>query len=343
MVALLLASGVLFNTRSANAQAISCHNVSGTSSWPYNGYTQYCGSATNSDGGNVAGVLQGILNNDSSGGTAGNRAGDILSSYVSLGGTGAHFFVFGTQSEFSNGGGTGYCNVNPGVFGYSKSSDCPTFATNSSTVTKAVGNTGNPQYTVIFSRPGGNPVSNLNNLAVHEAGHWLDYSAKWKTLLGTSGLRASDSTEFNSEFNQDWTNLNNLPGCSTPAPSVFTGFADSNNHWICNNNGRGSGFYSPYGPPLTVKGDLQKAWPTFFDPNNFNPATNKEFFAEVAAFVTGNIQTGPASPDNFFNGPQGNQFSCTQRLVDSLMRYGQVPGRTGSVLSWPPSQGCPKI
>jgi hypothetical protein len=335
-MALMLAAMSLFTARPA--AAINCANVSNPLSWPYGAYTKYCGSATFSDGENVANVLNTFLLKDSSSGNKTLEAGYLLTNVASLGGHGAHFFVFGTQSEFSNAGGTGYCNVHPSVFGYASGAKCPIFAISNyaETVVNVSGTTGSPQYTVLF-KSAIIGTETIQNAAAHEAGHWLDYLSAYKTLLGSSVLRASDSKNFNSELNHDWSNLNKYTPCISGG-GVFTGQKDSSGNWICANNGSGPGLAAP-GYSGSNQQVLQKAWAAFFNPATYLPATNKEFFAEEVAVLTGN-SVGPVSPDHYFI---NSEFLCTRTLVFSLMVYGQIPGRTGSIQRWPAGQGCPSF
>jgi hypothetical protein len=107
-MALMVAAVILYAAKPASAQ-VTCTKVIpanctpvlvlGTSSWPYGGYTQYCGGATLSDGANMATVLRTILLNDRPSGSATNEAGYILSRYPSSVGTGAGFRVFCTSGR----------------------------------------------------------------------------------------------------------------------------------------------------------------------------------------------------------------------------------------------------
>jgi hypothetical protein len=278
------------------------------------------------------------------------------------------------------------------------------------------------------------------NVTAHEAGHWLDLSPQYHSLLASSAPLSSDGTFFTTELNRDWDNLNDpkrLPCTATTKAllgPVFKGDQSETGIWICAGvNGQGP---VPNNPPFSGTNEqvLKQAWPDWFDfyvesiqiggkasindvltiaikglsPNpqnatsavpsnsttttqmaaglaasiNSNPQLNyhiaadhygstvflywvslgltysasvsgkktetltaapmpvpssREIFPQEFEVVSGNRLGGPASPDNFF---QNMQFSCTGTLVTSLMAYGQVPGRQGSVMPWPTGQGC---
>jgi hypothetical protein len=132
-----MASGItLFGAQPAHAQ-VQCYNVPGTSVRPYNGYTQYCGTGTLSDGANMATVLRSVWQwTNLLGGNSTSKAGQILSIYnTGVGAPGARFWVFGAPAEYSS-----YCNANNNnrkLFGIAPNTPCP--------VLSSVGTTyGNP-------------------------------------------------------------------------------------------------------------------------------------------------------------------------------------------------------
>jgi hypothetical protein len=100
----------------------------------------------------------------------------------------------------------------------------------------------------------------------------------------------------------------------------------------------GSTLSSQYASLKNNEAVLQAAQPAFFNPAYFNPSTNKELWAEEHATVSGNKDGGPSGVDSYF---KNQQFSCTQTLINSLISFGQVPGRSGSYLQWPSGQSCP--
>ncbi len=214
-MAVMAAGTTFFGAQPARAQVaqVACHNVPGTSSWPYNGYTQYCGSALPEDGGNMATVLWTMLLNDQPQGSATNEAGYILSHYKNKLGTGARagarFWVFGTPDDFSQ-----YCkrNQNSALFGYPYPG-VVTCAAPSGTVTLNYNNT--EQFTLIIKSSLRN-TQTVASATAHEAGHWLDTSAAYRTLLGSSKNYSSDAKYFQTELSYDWNNLNNPTKYNNP-------------------------------------------------------------------------------------------------------------------------------
>jgi hypothetical protein len=314
------------------------------------------------DGADMADVLWTLWLNDRSGGSATNEAGYILAYYNNKLGTGARFWVFGTPNEFSQ-----YCNQNKNsaIFGYPYPG-VVTCAAPANTATLTSGNT--TEFTLIFKSDlitnGKSNGKTVRSSTAHEAGHWLDTSSAYRKLLGNSGTYSSDGTNFGMEVSKDWNNLNNLSNYSPcnpyarPIPHLGTVFRGSKSEqlasnqpgvWICANNGAGNTDPSNTGPLqglaakftvyTNVQQVLQAAWPYYFDPTFFSPSppTNKELFAQEVEFQSGNNWGGNQTPDNFFI---NSEFLCSRTLVQSLMVYGQIPGRPGSVTPWPTGQGC---
>lgn len=444
-----MTAGFLFAAPAAHA-TVTCTDVpGGPGSWPYSGYTRYCGSASYQNGSNVASTLYAILFNGHSSGDVTKEAGYILKNYPSDLGTGARFWVFGTADEFSNSGGTGYCNLNPSEFGFTSGTECPSYpSTGIAGVTQSYGSVSSGltvQYSIIFAGQL-SAGATIGTVTAHEAGHWLNYSSEWRTMLGSLNARASDSIGYQTELNQDWDNLNDTTKyqpCILPG-KVFSGLKAFNGNYICSgSNGSGSSLNSPYSG--SIENVLKAAWPIYYNRNylaytatidgtvtagdvvtltisdsslSTNPQnvsytvvsgdtlsdiaenlkdninansvlgsalitashtgnavhltsrargstdydsnvtgsqtetvtytranlevviypSSDEMFAEEFAVQTGNKWGGNQSPASYF---VGNKFSCTGRLLYSMYRYGQIPGRTGSIMPWPTGQNCP--
>ena len=103
----LVVIGALAAPEQAHAQVACNPAQAGTGSWPYpNGstnYVFYCGGATSSDGNNLEGTLYGYITRQISGeGIDANKAGNLLANYSNGLGTGAKFWIFNTQGEFTN-------------------------------------------------------------------------------------------------------------------------------------------------------------------------------------------------------------------------------------------------
>lgn len=437
LFALFLMLGGLFTA--APAQAACTGVTGGTGVWPYASHVHWCSGTVAADGTNVVGVLKNIVNDDNPSGTTNLEAGYILTNAAGANGTtGAQFYIFGTQSDYANSLNTGYCQtgMNYQEFGYNSASQCKIYPTSFAGVTVI-----SQGFTLIFKASS----PSLVNTATHEAGHWLDNSSAYITLLGGSPTYASDTTNFASELNQDWTALNNtanFSACSLTPYGVFRGTKDQfgTGSYICaGTNGAGPGLNPPYSG--NNENILKAAWPYFYNRNpspetatiggtlttgdvvsitiidsglpggfqtvsytvasgntvssivtgltnsingntNLQTAlitataasptisitsrsrnsttysknvtgshtetvtlaapsgslgpTNAEFFAEVVAVVSGNPAGGSQSADNYL---RTNEFNCTRRLIESMMHYGQIPGRPGSVLPW--TAGCP--
>ena len=427
-----MAAGFLFAAPAAHAQ-ITCQDVPGGSGdWPYNGFTHYCTNTSYSNALNMAVALDDILDGDQAPlGKPAYQAGYVLKNYPTLLSPtlGAQFWLFDDHGDFYD-----YCQSDYGDFGYQNSGQCPT-------LTNEIGYSvpGNG-YVVVFES-GHGPGDNIKSITAHEAGHLLDYSGKWRTLLGTGGATASDSSGFQSELNQDWTNLNDpseYNPCDTPR-WIFLGKKDASGNYICNSDVLASD-YSGFNENV-----LKQAWPYYFNPHGYagasyssivsgtpttndvltititdsylstspqnvsytvqsgdtladiaeglkdainsnsvlstglitadstgsttkitmrsrssttfswsvtggqtealtlignGSASNRELFAEAFAKVSGNTTTGNQSPQNHF---QNNQFRCIRELIYSMQHYGEIPGQTGSVMSWPAGQDCPSI
>jgi hypothetical protein len=251
-MAVVAAGTIFFGAQTAHA-LVKCQNVPGTSSWPYNGYTQYCGSALPDDGGNMANVLRKMLLNDRSQGSATNEAGYILSHYSNKLGDGARFWVFGAPDEFSQ-----YCNQNQNgrpnsaLFGYPYPGVVTCAAAPTGTLTS--GNI--TEFTLIIKSDLMNGKT-VASATAHEAGHWLDTSPAYRILLGSAKVYSSDGNYFPPVLSYDWNTLNNPSkynnppsACNIFAPphdSVFRGFQveqlvqNKYGVWICANNGQGPG------------------------------------------------------------------------------------------------------
>jgi hypothetical protein len=265
--------------------------------------------------------------------------------------------VFGTPDEFSQ-----YCkqNQNSALFGYPYPDPGVVTCAAPGTGTLTSGNT--TEFTLIFKSDLDNGKS-VRSATAHEAGHWLDTSSAYRTLLGSSNVYSSDGKYFPTELSYDWDSLNNLSNYSPcnpyakykgNSPKLGTVFIHAqveqklvHGLWICANNGYGStdpGNTDPLQGLATgftgnVQQVLKAAWPYYFDPNYFSKATatNKELFAQEVEYQSGNTWGGNQSPDYFFT---NSEFLCSRTLVQSLMVYGQIPGRRGSFMPWPTGQSC---
>jgi hypothetical protein len=265
-----LVLGSFIAAPAANAQTtVVCDPVTGgTGVWPWGGATKFChtgsSGATQANGAAVANALNSILSADSSAGDINKAAGHILKNWSGDLGTGARFFVFGTPAHFSS-----YCSGHWTEFGYTSAAACSSYNAGVFGVTEHNPSTGKAKFTVIFTSELSNPGwagYTLGGVAAHEAGHWLNGSPEWRTLLGAgTGVLASDSANFQQNLNKDYDLFNQE---TPPCPTIFGGSKDTFLIYICSGTGgTGSTLNSGYSLPNELV--LKRAWFHFYNPNEY--------------------------------------------------------------------------
>jgi len=265
------AVGFLFATPAEAQSPVSCTPVSGSAAWPWGGATKWCGSATQGQGGSAAITLNNILSASSTTqGDFSKTAGSILKNYPSNGsvGIGARFWVFGTSAEFAS-----YCTSSSGgvnhwtEFGYTSAAHCPSAPPAGVLgVTFYNDSTLNARYAVIFTSALSLPYyagATVSSAVAHEAGHFVNASSEWRTLLGAgANVLASDSTNFQNELNKDYDTFNLE---TPPCPTIFGGSKDDQLRWICSGtNGNGNSLNSANGYSSPNESVLKRAWGHFF-------------------------------------------------------------------------------
>lgn len=324
----------------AHAAVVSCQpRIGSTGAWPdrealsYMGgtvnidYVQFCGTTTATDANGIASALSSILtHNSTNGGFDSNKAGTILKkapvihNVPGIGAVtapGATFWLFNNSKDFVD-----TCVSRPNDFGLDNSMNCPKESDLDDPAGSTLSDipTGHALFSVVFKDQIIVPGKNIAQVTAHEAGHWLDGSSTYQTLLGFGSATkfASDGSNFAQNLAVDWNAFNSLtPQCGTTGAHPFTSQKDQNDTFICSGtNGTGSTLNSGFsGNNQNV---VKQAWPHYFG----NTSTNKEFFAQSFEKTTQSNWNGSRSPDAYIP-----SFACTQKLIDSIARYGVVPGR----------------
>jgi hypothetical protein len=172
-----------------------------------------------------------------------------------------------------------------------------------------------------------------------------------ETITLTSTYYGSDSTLFNHELAQDWTNFNALSPCGTesnPESGIFSQRQDAKGNYFCDgSDGQLDGLntteptaempYSKYANNQAVLSDTTYSYGDIF-------ASNHEIFAEEFAVLVSKTdayfsegpdinQNNPQSRDYYIN--NNTSFECTLAVISNMASGGVLP----TTEQWPNS--CP--
>lgn len=311
-----VAIGFLF---AAPAQAqVTCTNVpSSLTTWPYAGFTKYCGTATVSDGSGMAGTLNSIK---SPTGPAGHGGPQLASNS-------AKFMVFKNKTEYL----TWFAQSGNNPDG----APTPVITDYATGYTHFVTGVTLPRYSVIFDEAkwgDGTARSVQGNYATaREVAFW--FSRFYSTLLNSSTGKASDGFVFTNNLRIDRLYLNNQAAlinggsyvpCTVPG-NIFGGHLDFLGQNICNGTSLKNPPYS--GSNTNV---LTMAWPLF----NQN---EQVFVEEVTERMGYNDQAGNRSVTYYL---RNAQFECTRNMIGSIIKYGALIGNPASPLDLKGVQYC---
>ena len=316
----LMTAGFLFAAPAAHA-TVTCTNVSGGSgSWPYagTGRSQYCGTASSSNGSGMAGTLNSIQ------GTKAQHAGAQLVS------NNAKFMIFKNKSEYLTW--FGEPGNNP------DGAPTPTVLDEDTGYTHFVSGVTLPRYSVVFVQAKWNDGTTrnvqINYATAKETGYW--FSRFYSGLLSSSSGKAPDGDVFTNNLRIDWLYLNSTTGYIAPSSgflpcqlpgNVFSGKLDFYGNAICSGSSL-TGTYSGY---ANIQQVLQAAHPEGF-------TTNEQIFVEEVAERMGySDQAGNRSLYGYF---QNAQFECTRNAVQSIIKYGALIGEASSPSGLKGNQFC---
>ncbi|MBS2004657.1 MAG: hypothetical protein JST44_24320 [Cyanobacteria bacterium SZAS LIN-5] len=315
--------------------AITCSQYLPGGNWPNGIFTQYCGSASQSNAQYLPKGLQG------DGGPGIQKLNSTMTQVNSADKPNHRrgvFYLFYDQSEFLIWASTNLASTDVptaselnGAAGYTRFQVTPTFT---------------PLYTVIFQHidsVGGGagkdvPVGDLQEVVGHEAGHWMDAILSYLKPPTNPNLYPflSNSVWFQNLLATDIKNLDAITAqCVTNSKGLFNSYQQS---WLSyttpvfmctGSNGSGGTLIKSY-QGFKNSQILSFAWPEFFTNSSKRPQA--EQFAEFYALLNGyNDQASfPSSFLGFWDGqnralPQANLFQCSTAFETYVYQHVQLP------------------
>jgi len=330
------------------AAAITCKPVSAGGNWPAGVYTQYCGTASATNAGDL------IIATSGNGGPSIDllrlRMQALHSASTPYNGV---IYLFHNATEFTTWANAGNLPVAErppaseiqGAAGY-------TFQTSATNPL--------PLYTVIFEHIDFNGVNvtgtNFRSVTGHEIGHWMDALLSYLKPAPAGTLPVlSNSVWFQNLVQADLNGMDLITQRCGVSPNIglFNGLKSS---WLqgpapsffCSGaNGSGSTPNSPYNIIANTSGWLANAWPEFWDFSSHPFRPSSEHFAQSYSFINAwsDGATSPSTAYKLFennnqNLPNKGMWKCTAAFIRYVYLNKALPtSLPGSTASSPYS--CP--